>query len=189
MDTVVVDPFFADVPGLFGKALLETLSRARDPSLWPAFERGEIDEQTLFAGFYPCAEAAARAGFPAPETLRDAIVTRYRFVAGMEALLEELRRQHRLWVLSNYPIWFETLCEQLELERFFEGFVISYRSGQRKPDPGAYEALIRASGADPAEVLLIDDRKENCEAARRQGWQALVFRSVEVLRRELAGRG
>lgn len=186
MDTVVVDPFFADVPRLFGEALLQEMVRAREPSLWPAFERGEIDEATLFSSFYRDAEAAARAGFPDPRALRDAIVTRYRFVEGMQELLAELKPHHALWVLSNYPCWFETLSRKLQLERFFDGFVISYRSRHRKPQPEAYAALIEASGAAAASVVLIDDRACNCEAARQAGWQAIHFRSVAALRADLA---
>jgi len=182
MDTVVVDPFFADVPRIFGAQCLRRMAEAGEPSLWPAFERGEIDEATLLANFYRQPEAAAQAGLPAPQSLRDAIISRYRFVEGMEQLLSELKSHHRLWILSNYPCWFEALYVQLRLERFFEGVVVSYRSRQRKPEPGAYEALIEASGASPSSVVFIDDRAPNCEAARRAGWRAIHFSSVPALR-------
>lgn len=41
-----------------------------------------------------------------------------------------------------------------------------------KPDPGIYEALERATGYSPAEILFFDDLPDNIAAARARGWQA-----------------
>jgi 2-haloacid dehalogenase len=38
-------------------------------------------------------------------------------------------------------------------------------------------------------TLFIDDRRENVETARAEGWQALQFRDGRGLRSDLAGLG
>ncbi|MFR9725823.1 HAD family hydrolase [Streptomyces sp. MS19] len=66
----------------------------------------------------------------------------------------------------------------------FEGFgqlLFSHRLGHRKPDPAAYDAVLARLGARPGDVLLVDDSAANVEAARRQGWGAVLHRGPETI--------
>jgi HAD superfamily hydrolase (TIGR01509 family) len=131
----------------------------------------------------PPAEASA-------QELRDLIVGSYAFVDGMEQLLIELQQQRpRIWALSNYSPWVETMRAELRLDRFFEGYVVSYATGVRKPCPDAYRRLLQQSGAAAGDVLFVDDRSANVEAALRLGLQATRFTDAGALRGELASRG
>jgi HAD superfamily hydrolase (TIGR01509 family) len=171
MDTVVRDPFFHVLPLRLQRSV-EELFALLDSRAWVAFETGAMDEAAYLARMFL---APPPPGVTAVD-LRDLIVGGYAYVAGMEALLSELgRRDLRLWVLSNYSPWFETIRRELDLDRFFEGHVISYRTGHRKPDPRAYRALLRQAGVSADEVLFIDDREANLEAARALGIDALRF--------------
>jgi len=187
MDTVVIDPFFSNVLQSL-KLPLEQLASVRDPGIWPAFERGHVDEPTFLRRFYL---PNAPADLPSPSAIRDAVVTGYRFVDGMPALLSELAKLGRqLWVFSNYPIWFEIVRSTLDLDRYFEGFVVSYETGERKPDPAAYEAFGNRAGHPLEQTLLIDDRSADVEAARHVGMPALQFPGdVQQLRAELIAKG
>lgn len=183
MDTVVSDPFFTEVPLLFGRPPSE-LHRVIDAAAWPAFETGQLSEEAFLQRLF--LPGAPRAQLPTPERVRDAIVGSYAWVPGMEQLLAEVGAGGGpLWVLSNYPIWFEKLRSALELDRYFSDYVVSYRSGWRKPSAGSYEALRRATGRPPGEHLLIDDRPRNVEGARAAGMQAILFRGSEDLRHQL----
>ncbi|NUS85672.1 MAG: HAD-IA family hydrolase, partial [Streptomyces sp.] len=52
----------------------------------------------------------------------------------------------------------------------------SARLGLCKPDPGAYEHALAATGADdPARVLFVDDREDNCRAAAELGLRTLRY--------------
>lgn len=187
MDTIVLDPFFARVLPRFAGALA-AMREARDPECWPRFERGEIDEDAFVAGFYRDEQPE----LPSPELLRDLILDGYTFLPGMQALLERVRDAKgsgRPWLLSNYPCWFETARRELDLDRFFAGYVVSYQSGARKPDADAYAAAEQAIGASASELLLIDDRAENCAAARARGWDAIIFRDATTLEAALDERG
>jgi putative hydrolase of the HAD superfamily len=59
----------------------------------------------------------------------------------------------------------------------------SHRTGRRKPDPGAYTALLEDLGLDASRVLFIDDKLRNVEAARALGLQGHVFRDPATLQR------
>lgn len=185
MDTVVRDPFFHVLPGRL-RLSVEELFELLDARAWIEFETGVIDEAAYLARMF---RGAPPPGL-SPAALRDIIIESYDFVDGMEALLGELRRRgRRLWVLSNYSPWFETIRRELALDRFFQGQVVSCATGHRKPDPRAYRALLEQARVAPADVLFVDDREVNLEAARALGLDALRFVDAGGLRRELRRRG
>jgi putative hydrolase of the HAD superfamily len=70
-------------------------------------------------------------------------------------------------------------ADQLEREHHFlrclESGVISARVQQIKPEPGIFDTAARRFGAEPAQLLFIDDVSDNVHAARRAGWQAMHF--------------
>jgi putative hydrolase of the HAD superfamily len=98
----------------------------------------------------------------------------------MPATVALLRRLHaqgrRLHFLSNMPAPY---AEHLEREhvflRCFESGVISARVQQIKPEPGIFDTAARLFGAEPAQLVFIDDVADNVHAARRAGWNALHF--------------
>jgi HAD superfamily hydrolase (TIGR01509 family) len=186
MDTVVVDPFFADLPRRFGSGMA-ALGEARDPTAWPAFERGELTEDEFLSRLYPtgCPEGA-----PTPIELRDTIVGSYRFVPGMRELLSALHHEgHALWVLSNYPVWINHARKKLALDELFTGLIASWQLRARKPELEAYERAAAEIGETPDRLLLIDDRERNCEGARAAGWRALRFESALALEDALRAYG
>jgi HAD superfamily hydrolase (TIGR01509 family) len=186
MDTVVTDPFLPVLRRL-GQGAATQLLESLDSSAWIDFELGRIDEPQFLGRLFH--RPPPHSGISAA-VLRDAIFDGYAFVGGMEALLEELRSAgSRLWVLSNYPPWAELVRSRLRLDRYFDGYAVSYQIGARKPDPAAYLGLCRQCQVAPERCLLIDDRLTNVEGARRVGMPALHFDGAEALRRELVARG
>ena len=186
MDTVIVDPFYELVPRALGMTL-EELFAVKDPTAWLEFEAGEIDEAGYFARCFT-AEHADR--LPSPRLVKDAAVQGSRLVAGMAPLLAELHGGPcALWALSNYSCWFEPIRARLGLDRFFDGYVISYQIGCRKPDPRAYRALCARASVQPARCLVIDDRETNVAGAQAVGMHALRFHDAPTLRADLATLG
>jgi putative hydrolase of the HAD superfamily len=85
-------------------------------------------------------------------------------------------------ILSNMPA--EVLRRIEEQMDWIDGFrpqVYSCRLGLIKPEREIYQALLVELAAPPAQVLFLDDREENVEAARMQGLQAEVFTSLHEL--------
>ncbi len=71
----------------------------------------------------------------------------------------------------------------------FDFFVCSGYVHEMKPAPAIYRAAIEISGRPAATALFIDDKAENCDAARARGMRAILFQSPAQLRHELARFG
>ncbi|MEZ6092665.1 MAG: HAD family phosphatase [Pirellulaceae bacterium] len=57
----------------------------------------------------------------------------------------------------------------------FDQIVLSYEVQSMKPSPGIYAEAIRKTNLPPEQILFVDDRAENIEAAQRAGIQAMQF--------------
>ena len=53
---------------------------------------------------------------------------------------------------------------------------LSYKIRLRKPDPEAFRYVCRNEGYDPAQTILVDDSRANCEAASALGISVLQWR-------------
>ncbi len=187
LDTVVIDPFYTEIPKLFDLPIEEVV-KILSSETWIAFETGRIDEATYLRRVFR--EQARSPSYPPSQKIKETILSNYHFVPGMEDLLSDLScRSAAVWALSNYPLWFNILRRELNLDRFFENFVMSFQTGYRKPSSQAYLALCRLSGVDQAHCLLIDDRESNVAGARQLGMSAIRFQSVGQTRKELSALG
>jgi putative hydrolase of the HAD superfamily len=65
------------------------------------------------------------------------------------------------------------LMENLGLAEHVDGIFYSARLGAKKPDMEFFARVQAAVGLRGDEMLLIDDSRQNTEAALRAGWQAL----------------
>lgn len=181
MDTVLRDPYREALEAATSLPLSALLAR-RDPSVYPAFERGELDEDTYWAHYTAAGLDVDPAAFHAVRRAGS------RFLPGMAALLDELDGQVRRVTASNYPVWIEELATG-PLAGRFEQVVASCHLGVRKPDASFFERLLDAVDAASHEVLFVDDRVENVEAARAIGLRAHRFTGAVALRAWLRGQG
>ena len=65
------------------------------------------------------------------------------------------------------------LMENLGLAQHVDGIFYSARFGAKKPDMEFFAKVQAAVGLCGEEILLIDDSRQNVEAAVKVGWQAL----------------
>ena len=108
----------------------------------------------------------------------------------MEELLAELHRGgFSIYALSNYPIWYEMIEEKLSLSRFLTWDFVSCRTGFRKPEPEAYQVVMRQLGVSASNCFFIDDRQENVDAAIAQGMDAVLIENATTLREQFCRRG
>ncbi|GGG63638.1 HAD family hydrolase [Edaphobacter dinghuensis] len=75
------------------------------------------------------------------------------------------------------------------LRQYFNYFICSGYVHEMKPLPDIYRAAIDISGLPPETALFIDDKQENCEAARAFGMNAIHFESPAQLRASLTQHG
>ncbi|MBL8148524.1 MAG: HAD-IA family hydrolase [Blastocatellia bacterium] len=183
MDTVVVDPFLRLFPEILGMSIEEIL-KVKDPNSWPEFELGLIGEEEYFNRFYRPESGRV---FTEAKRLKEVLFSSYRYIEKIEELLLELKESgQRLWIHSNYSVWFSEVRARLGFDRFFEGYILSYDIGVRKPDREAYQKALSIIGERAESSIFIDDRLVNVEAACKIGMQGIVFEETEKLRQKLA---
>ena len=61
----------------------------------------------------------------------------------------------------------------------FTDYIYSHEAGAMKPDHRIYEVVERRSGRKGAELLYLDDRKENVDAGAARGWQVVHHQTPE----------
>ena len=71
----------------------------------------------------------------------------------------------------------------------FDVLVWSFQLRMSKPDPAIYRHILEELGTEPEEVLFLDDRLINVEAAQALGMKAIQFSTVERLRSDLIAAG
>jgi len=110
--------------------------------------------------------------------LEDEFLSRHRLNPGVTELLTEAKRNNiSVWCLSNdVSRWSEKIRSNLGVEKFLQGSVISGDVGIRKPDKAIYETLIQSSGYKIENILFVDDREKNVNAARDLGIETVMFK-------------
>jgi FMN phosphatase YigB (HAD superfamily) len=120
------------------------------------------------------------------EEARRAVEDNVSDTALFDLIAHELRPHYKLGLLSNAGAnWLDQLFtpDQVGL---FDAVALSYQTGFVKPDPRAYQTIADRLGVEPDECIFIDDQERYCTAAREQGMQAIVYRSLEQLQAELS---
>ena len=109
--------------------------------------------------------------------LEDAYLERHRLNPGLMKLLVQAQGAGiPVCCLSNdVGRWSQKLRTNLGVEPYLEHSVISSDVGLRKPDPRIYQIFIDTSGYRAEELLFVDDRAKNVDAARALGIECHLF--------------
>jgi epoxide hydrolase-like predicted phosphatase len=108
----------------------------------------------------------------------------------MYCLVEELKEKRmQVAMLSNIDTRLAGLVRDFGLYKPFEPCLLSCEFGYEKPDQRAYTILLGSLELDPSDVIFIDDRQENIDAAKQLGVDAILYESTALLREKLALRG
>lgn len=164
---------------------LRTTFRWDEPFL--QHETGKLSDDGYFAHLrqlleLECDAATVQAGFNAilvaeiEETVR---------------MVEQVRRRVPCHAISNtnaaHLAEIRRAFPQL-LPRFDRVFA-SHEIGHRKPQPAAFEHVLREIGVPAPQVLLFDDLAPNVYGARALGLQAVLVRNPDDVRKALLERG
>jgi putative hydrolase of the HAD superfamily len=118
-----------------------------------------------------------------------------------ERIVELVREDAVSWVRANERMmaWLDALIAagvptailsnmardtwELLAPRFahVEHLTLSFEIGVAKPEPAIYLRCLESLGVEPAEALFVDDRRENVEAARALGMEAVLFEGEDAL--------
>ncbi|BBC30755.1 hypothetical protein SGFS_020490 [Streptomyces graminofaciens] len=186
-----VDALIIDYNGVIGKQPTSLMwTRLADIAEWPnrqldsfqdacwaprnAYDAGELSDLAYWSkvlGHHP--------GPRWLRTLRAADTAMW--IRTDERVLDILRRARAtalpMVLLSNAPHFLSDVLDATDWRReLMTDALYSARLGLCKPDRAVYEHALAATGiADPARVLFIDDRADNCQAAAELGLRALHY--------------
>jgi putative hydrolase of the HAD superfamily len=93
-------------------------------------------------------------------------------------LLSNTNAIHMQYVTEHFPVLAE-----------FDAQILSHEVGLLKPDPAIFELTLRQGGLEAERTFFVDDLRQNVDAARAVGMQAVQFESAEQVRRELTKLG
>jgi len=101
-----------------------------------------------------------------------------------------LHRRYRMVLVSNTnDIHFRMIRATYPAVRHFDAYVLSHEVGAAKPAERIYLEAIRQAGFQPEECFYLDDVWEFVEGARRCGLDAVQFKNLQELERDLRVRG
>lgn len=106
-------------------------------------------------------------------------------------LVPKLKGRYRILLGSNTnAIHARRFMTQFaDVLRQFDGLVLSYEVGVRKPEAEFYDACQRLARAKASECVFIDDLAPNIEGARAIGFHAIHYRANMNLVEHLRGLG
>lgn len=154
---------------------------------WPRLDVGDLtdeEEVQLFVDLAPAYEKEIR------ETCKHMGDCLRLYEATLPWLRELKVKGYRLYALSNWPRqMYEQRGHNLDFLEEMDGYVLSYRVHQVKPNPGIYQLLLETYGIQPEEAVFLDDTLVNVEAAERLGIHGIHFKSREQAAEELRALG
>jgi epoxide hydrolase-like predicted phosphatase len=110
--------------------------------------------------------------------------------AGMDPLLDKLRKNYPLYLISNTnKMHFDHIKEEFLILRHFKKTFPSHEVGHRKPDPKIYKKVLKAIKLKPQETVFVDDVEKFVDGARAVGMHAIQFKNPRQLVRELTKLG
>jgi len=119
------------------------------------------------------------------ETVRSAVEHKVPNEALFQYIGEVLKPVYKIGMLSNASYNVLDLLFAPEQAALLDASALSYEVGLTKPDKAMFEVIAQRLGVGLHEILMIDDQPRHCEGAVATGMQALRYRDMEQLKREL----
>lgn len=119
------------------------------------------------------------------QDIRGSITLNQPLFAYLRQLKSELGPALRLYVMSNIsqPDIELLLAKHPDEWAIFEEIFPSSKVGTRKPRLGFYRHALDSIGANPKDVVFVDDKAENVLTAKSFGMHGVVFKQLEEFRR------
>lgn len=157
----------------------ELFTQFQQDHIFDQFEKGEIKPQKFYQSLVNKAGikiSITEFNFAWNSMLLDFPEERMR-------MLEELKKSHRLFLLSNtnalhIPAFKKSINEEGLFDRFtavFEKHYYSSEVGMRKPDTEIFDLVVIENDLIKEKTLFIDDSPQHVEGAKRAGLDAIYL--------------
>jgi HAD superfamily hydrolase (TIGR01509 family) len=152
---------------------------------WEIYKRGGMDEETYWRG----RQASLGADGPTDWTdLRDWWDSAVRLDRDLVALARQLAERLTLAALSNAGAELERRLDTFGIADLFAVVVNSHRVGMAKPEAGIYRHVADKLQLKLSDLLLVDDKPRNTDAAGTLGMHTHIYRTAALLADDLARR-
>ena len=149
--------------------------------LWEEFDRGVWEDEKIIAAMKEKTPEVSEAidKIWQPDNFKN-ICAPFDY---SEELLKKLHEAGcKIYILSNYgKRLFSLDKEMFTFLNYVDGAIISAKVQQMKPDAAIYETLLSKYDIDPEDAVFFDDRRENCEAARKLGITAVEVDGYQTI--------
>ena len=150
-----------------------------------AYETGLLTSEEFFQEFIDLGGLTIR-----QEEFIVAYTTIFTPIEGTFDLVRRLKGRYRLGLLSNTNEWhFLHSIRTVDIFPLFDAVTLSYVVKAMKPARVIYDDMLAKLRVTAPECVYIDDLKENVDAARDLGMNAIHYTSHEGLLGELHGLG
>jgi len=148
--------------------------------IFDQFEKGEISPENFYENLINKAEIEISVS----EFNRAWNAMLLDFPEKRMRLLEELKKSHKLFLLSNtnslhIPAFRKSIKQEGLFDRFtmvFEKHYYSSEVGMRKPDTEIFDLVVEENNLLKEKTLFIDDSPQHVEGAKRAGLDALYLK-------------
>lgn len=178
---------------LTGLSENELFHQLKQPTLFDAFEKGEINEHD-FLNSFKCIYLKNKLPNYSDSEIHTLIINAWNsMLVGIPEenilFLEKLSRNNCLYLLSNTNTlhWKEVLQLLKNKNQFhtfnsiFKKQVLSFEIGLRKPEVKIYEHCQSIIGCKKEDIYFIDDNKENIFSAQNFGFKTMLYPSGNPL--------
>jgi HAD superfamily hydrolase (TIGR01509 family) len=165
----------------------DLVERFQRGEVYMRHERGEIDDAAFFADV----RRSLRIDISDQQILEgwNAIIVGE--MAGIAPLLARAARRLPLFVFSNTNRAHETHFSRhfAQVLGHFREIYLSSSIGHRKPEPDAFDHVVKAMGVPAHRIVFFDDLADNIEGARARGLIGVHVRSTRDVADALVALG
>ena len=107
----------------------------------------------------------------------DSWVSDYSPIKEIHNLIKKITPKYKIGLLSNiYKNMLPFLLEkELIPNILYDQIIFSCDVGMMKPNPDIYELAQNKAGVSPNEILMVDDREDYLEGAKKLCWNTFLF--------------
>ena len=158
---------------------------------WAALERGEIDQDEALRRLsaHPRIHVPAlkiEAGLAQCRKSLSVNLKLFRLLTQFKEKMKGVGGGLKIYAMTNISN-FDYGLLRMELSAqgldwgLFDGVFTSFQAGMRKPEARFYGHVIQQTGALPKDMVFVDDKAENVDAAAAAGIRGIVFKTPEKL--------
>lgn len=99
--------------------------------------------------------------------------------------IRELRGKYQVGVITNTIDLHAAINRKRDAFKHFDEVIVSCDAGLVKPNRGIFDLMLKKLSVKGEECVLIDDRENHVQVARKIGMHGLIFKTLPELKRDL----